>query len=99
MDITTLKEDTLITRSIIGALKAGNNVILHGPGGTGKCLHPNTPVLLYNSSIIKAKEVTPGTILMGDDSGPRFVESVSEGHGELYQITTNYGDAYVVNDE
>lgn len=99
MELANSSEDTTQLRSIIGALTAGNNVLLTGPGGCGKCLSSETPVLKYDGSVVRAFQLAPGDILIGDDSKPRTIYSTARGYGKLYKVSTNYGDSYVVNDE
>ena len=75
----------------------GQNLLLHGAGGTGKCLHPDTEILMYDGSIKQAKSIIQGDILMGDDSSPRTVLSTCSGNDEMYQIETAKGDTFIVN--
>lgn len=88
-------DDTL--RRILVAVHNKENIILHGPGGTGKCLDPFTQVLMYNGSIKYAKDVLPGDILMGDDSTPRNVLSICCGEDDMFQVETSKGDTFTVN--
>ena len=75
----------------------GCNIALIGKPGVGKCLHPDTPVRMANLSIKLAKKIKVGDYLMGDDSTPREVTSTVVGHEEMYKITQQYGDSYIVN--
>lgn len=70
---------------------------LQGVAGVGKCLHPDTPVMLYDGTVISAKDVKVGDQLMGDDSDPRNVLSTCTGTDEMYKIVPTKGDPYVVN--
>jgi hypothetical protein len=74
-----------------------NNIVITGPPGSGKCLHPDTPVMLYSGRVIKASQVMIGNRLMGDDSTPRTVLSTCTGTEEMYKITPVKGDPYIVN--
>ena len=73
-------------------------VSFDGEAGTGKCLHPDTPVLMYNGSIKLAKNIVIGDQLMGDDSTPRNVLSTCTGEENMYRVKQLYGDDYIVNE-
>lgn len=66
--------------------------------GGGKCLGIDTPVLMYDGTIKKVQDVVVGDKLMGPDSQPRNVLSVTKGQSKLYKIIPTKGDSYVVND-
>jgi hypothetical protein len=70
---------------------------LVGEPGVGKCLHPETPVMMADGSIRAAKTLVKGEALMGDDSEPRWIESVCTGEQLMYQIHQENGDSYTVN--
>ncbi|MDD4930920.1 MAG: SNF2-related protein [Candidatus Colwellbacteria bacterium] len=67
--------------------------------GLGKCLRPDTLVLLLNGTIKKACDVIVGDFLLGDDNTPRKVLSVTTGKDEMYRINQNKGEWYEVNSE
>lgn len=91
--------------------RTGNmlHLLFYGPAGTGKCLAPETPVILYSSQsdkgrvqipeIIQAQFIKTGDILMGDDGTPRHVLSTVTGEDIMYKIKQEYGDEYIVNSE
>lgn len=83
---------------ILRSIKHGKNVIMHGPGGTGKCLHPMTKILTHKGLPIYAKDVRPGDVIMGPEGEPRNVITVNEGEGHLYKIVGEYGNSFIVND-
>lgn len=66
----------------------------------GKCLARGTPVLMYDGRIKPVEEVRIGDLVMGDDSTPRTVQSLSQGRSKMYQITpkSNCHEPYVVNE-
>jgi DNA helicase II / ATP-dependent DNA helicase PcrA len=66
--------------------------------GTGKCLGRGTPVIKFDGTIIPVESIKPNDLLMGPDSTPRQVESVSRGVGPLYRITPIKGDSWICND-
>jgi len=69
------------------ALVAGRKGILRIATNGGKCLHPNTPVLLYDGRVIRAAQVRVGDLLMGPDSEPRRVTSTCDGAAQMYRVT------------
>jgi replication factor C subunit 3/5 len=75
------------------------HLLLYGLSGVGKCLDPNTPVLMFDGSIRQAKDIKKGDLLMGDDNRHRLVLNTTVGLDVLYRINQNNGDSYVVNSE
>lgn len=73
------------------------SLMLHGKPGCGKCLHPDTPVMMYDGTVRAAKHVQIGDMLMGDDSQPRKVLSLTSGVDIMYKINQLNGDSYIVN--
>jgi superfamily II DNA or RNA helicase len=65
----------------------------------GKCFKENTKILLYDGTIKNIQDIIPGDLLMGDDSTPRLVKSISSGYGKLFKIKQSYADDYIVNKE
>ena len=75
----------------------GKNIFLTGPGGTGKCLGKDTPVIMYNGEVKMIQNIKQGELVMGDDSTPRNVLSITSGTDEMYRVKTGKGDSYIVN--
>ncbi len=75
----------------------GCSVGLIGPPGVGKCLDPNTDVLTWKGGVTKAKYITKGDLLVGDDLTPREVLSTCEGIDEMFEIRTSYDYSFTVN--
>lgn len=63
-----------------------HNIFLTGAGGVGKCLDPETPVLMHNGSTLAIKNIVCGDLVMGDDSTPRTVLSTTGGKDQMYKI-------------
>ena len=82
----------------IEAVLAGKNVFITGNAGCGKCLDLNTPVIMFDGSIKKAREIVINDILMGDDSTPRKVLSTCSGRSNMYKVKQQNGDDYIVNE-
>lgn len=75
------------------------HLLLYGLSGVGKCLDPETPILMYDGTIKQAKNIEKGDLLMGDDNQHRLVLSTVKGQDILYRIDQNNGDSYIVNSE
>jgi hypothetical protein len=82
--------------AIEGALKYPVSVIT-GYAGTGKCLDPDTPVLMFDGSIKKAKDIMIGDKLMGDNSKERNVLSICSGVDDMYKIIPKKGRPFICN--
>ena len=74
-------------------------IIVEAPTGGGKCFAPNTPILMYDGTIKNVENVRIGDLLMGPDSRPRRVVSLSHGFDEMYDVTPVKGDKYIVNSQ
>ena len=74
------------------------HMLFYGPAGTGKCMGVDTPIILYNGKIKMVQDIKIGDQLMGDDSTPRNVLSLSRGREQLYRINQIKGDDYIVNE-
>lgn len=78
-------------------LLAYPNGVVKIPTGGGKCLAPETRLLMADGSVKEAQDVKAGDRLMGQDSEARTVLSVCSGKGEMYRIVPTRGDAWVCN--
>lgn len=74
------------------------SLAIYGPPGVGKCVHPNTQILMYLGGMKAAKDILRGDILMGDDSQPRIVLSTTTGRDCMYKITPEYSEPFIVNE-
>lgn len=63
----------------------------------GMCFGEDVEVLMFDGSTKKVQDVEIGDLLMGDDSTPRRVLSLSTGIDQLYKVTPKKGDPYIVN--
>lgn len=77
--------------------QGGSKIVVIGKPGTGKCLAPGTPVLMYDGTIKAVEDIKIGELLMGDDSTPRTVLSTCSGIDTMYKVTQAKGDSYTVN--
>lgn len=71
--------------------------IITGGAGCGKCLEPNTPILMYNGTIQIASKIQTGDLLMGDDSSSRKVLGTCIGIGDMYEIIPEKGRSFGCN--
>lgn len=72
-------------------------VVVYARGGVGKCLGRGTPVMLFDGTISLVEDIRIGDVLMGDDSTPRNVLSISHGEDDLYKILPVKGKPWVCN--
>ena len=75
----------------------GCNIALVGKPGVGKCLHPDTGVIMWDLTIKPAREIVAGDLLLGDDSTPRRVLSTITGQEEMFCVQQEFGETYCVN--
>lgn len=76
---------------------SGESIFMTGVAGVGKCLGYNTPVIMVNGNVKMVQDIVEGEVIMGDDSTPRRILSTVIGKDNMYKITNNKGDSYVVN--
>lgn len=76
------------------------NVLFSGHAGTGKCLGKGTNVLMFDGSIKPVEKIKPNDLLMGVDSKPRTVLSITCGIDTMYKIIPKRnGKFYTCNSE
>lgn len=80
-----------------GGGRGGELWLFLGGSGGGKCLAPDTPVLMYDGTVKQAKDVQIGDQLMGPDSTPRNVLQLGSGRTTMYKVIPVKGEPYVVN--
>ena len=68
-----------------------------GPASSGKCLAPDTLALMHDGSLKKAKEITVGDRIMGDDSTARRVLGTNSGKSPMYRIVQDRGGDWECN--
>lgn len=73
-------------------------VIMFGPPGCGKCIHPDEKVIMFDGSMKEAKNIVVGDQLIGDDSTVRNVLSICSGEDQMYKIIPNRGEPFIVNE-
>lgn len=67
--------------------------------GTG-CHAKGTDIMLWDGSTKKIEEITTDDMLLGDDGGIRYVNSLIRNRGVMYRVTINStGDEFVVNED
>jgi len=74
-----------------------NGMLLFSVNGVGKCFLPNTKLIMYTGFSKEAGDIIIGDKLMGDDSLPRNIISITRGSGVMYKIIPNNGDDFIVN--
>ena len=71
--------------------------LIRSPTGSGKCLHPDTPVMMYDHTVRLAGDVAVGDLLLGPNLNPRLVENTAWGTGPLYRVIPHDGDPWICN--
>jgi hypothetical protein len=61
------------------------------------CFAKDQKILLYNGSIKLSQDIEIGDELIGDDGKKRVVEMLIRGEDDMYEITQNNGEKYIVN--
>ena len=74
-----------------------NNITWFTKEGQFGCLHPLTPVLLWNGTKKLAKDIVMEDKLIGDDGKIRNILQLVSGEDHMYKIKQSYGEDYVVN--
>jgi len=82
--------------NFLATCQDSGSIALRARAGTGKCLAPETPVLMANGSIKRADAVIAGDYLAGPES-PRLVLSTTQGIDLMYKIFPVKGIPFVCN--
>lgn len=72
--------------------------VAYGGRGSAKCLARGTKVIMFNGELKAVEDIAIGDQVMGPDSKPRNVLSVTSGIGPLYKVSQTSGIDYIVND-
>lgn len=84
---------------ITTGLHRSEMTVLAARTSEGKCLGRGTRVLMFDGLLKTVEDVVPGDVLMGDDSQPRRVLSITRGHGPMFKVRQSRGGiTYRVND-
>lgn len=92
--------ESSINGAIIGLAQifvGSNNLNLFEPNGQFGCIDPETPVLMWDGRIEKAKNIKVNDKLVGDDGECRIVSKLTKGIDEMYEISNGNMDNYIVN--
>jgi hypothetical protein len=63
----------------------------------GKCLSPQTEVLMADGSRKQAQHIVAGDVLMGDNADHRTVLATTSGESEMYRVIPKKGDPWECN--
>lgn len=97
LDKILSQEEIISTIKVFIKKKCLPHLLFYGLSGTGKCLAPNTKVLLFNGNVKKAKDINKHDLLMGDDNKPRKILNLTCGIDDIYKVKQKYGYGYKVN--
>ena len=76
----------------------GDLVIIAARPAMGKCLANGTKVVMYDGTLKNVEDVEVGDKLMGDDSTPRNILSITFGIEQMYWVRQNKAVDYRVNE-
>jgi DNA gyrase/topoisomerase IV subunit B len=65
----------------------------------GKCVSPETKIVLYNGEVKQAKDVKIGDYLINENGEKTEVLELFSGEDEMYEIQQDRGENYVVNSQ
>ncbi len=65
-----------------------------GCASAGKCFSLDTGILMFDGSTKRADAIVAGDRVMGDDSTPRIVQEVHRGHGPMFEVKPEQGEAW-----
>jgi hypothetical protein len=92
-------EQVNIINQILPKIEQYDGGLLSLGCGGGKCLAKNTKILMYDGTIKYVQDIQIGDKIMGDDSTPRNILSVTSGNELMYKITDiNDNNSYIVNE-
>lgn len=77
-------------------VEAGEQVLLYG--WHHECFAKGTQVLMFDGTTMPVEDVAVGARVMGPDSRPRTVKSLTRGHGAMYRVTPTKGDPWVCSE-
>ena len=83
---------------MLGGFQKSDLIIIAARPSMGKCLGKGTRVMMYDGSLKAVEDVQVGELLMGDDSTPRRVLSLSRGREMMYWVRQLHGIDYRINE-
>jgi len=60
------------------------------------CQHEDTPIWMWSGEKKIARDIIVGDMLIGDDGMPRWVDTLTSGHDDMYLVSQRFGDNYKV---
>ena len=97
MDLRDYQEQILVQSQEL--LRQEPSLMVTAPTGAGKCHPAGTQTLMYDGSFKKVQDIREGDLLMGPDSRPRTVTSISMGFGKIFQVRQEDTSTWECNDE
>lgn len=83
--------------AITGGYQPGDLISIVGRPSLGKCMDPNTEVVMATGQLRKIGELRAGDRLMGPDSQPRTVLTTIRGRDLMYRVSGTGGEPFVCN--
>ena len=97
-ELSVRPEQKKLINETIKCLNKSNTCIVSAYTGFGKCLAPDTKVLMYDGNVKLVQDIAKGDKIMGDDSHQRNVISTSKGREMMYKIKLVNGENFSVNE-
>jgi len=72
--------------------------LIAGRPGEGKCLGAGTKIIMFDGTVKKVEDIVAGDKLIGPDSKPKTVLSVTSGEEMMYWVRQNRAMDYRVNE-
>lgn len=85
-----------IRDEIVNQLKKYRNAMVNVHCGGGKCMAPDTEILMANGTVQTIDSINVGDQVMGDDGTPRNVTDLAVGLGPLLEIVMADGETIKV---
>lgn len=73
------------------------SIVVCGHVDSGKCFQHGTPIMLSDGKTKLVETLTTQDCVLGLDGKPRKIVEVHHGNGQLYRVSQNNGEDYVVN--
>ena len=93
-----LTNNQIFIKNFLSPSTPYNGLLLFHGVGVGKCFGRDTPILMHDGSVKLVQNVVLGDKVMGDDSFPRNVISITEpSMAPMFRVKQEFGISYSVN--
>lgn len=91
-------EQMVVAKEAADTLKKTGSCMLNIHCGGGKCMAPDTPVVMADGSLQQIDHINVHDQVMGDDGTPRNVTALAAGIGAMYEVTLADGESFTVTE-